>query len=116
MKLVVTSTCAVSEPRTAATTTTAFPRFRDGAAFVAFGPDGRQPRGCWYLYYVSIGQMNDEKNARQSLVSHAVHAKANKLTFACLRAFRPPVINIFAATSSTVLEPSTARSATTGSA
>ena len=59
----VTSTSAVSEPRTAATTTTAFPRFRDGAAFAAFGPDGRYPRGSWYLYYMSIGQRNNEDNA-----------------------------------------------------
>ena len=48
-KLGVASTSAVSEPRTAATATTAFPRFRDGAAFAAFGPDGRRPRGYWHL-------------------------------------------------------------------
>ena len=42
------STSTFSEPRTAATTTTAFPRLLDGAAFVAYGPDGRRRRrGCW---------------------------------------------------------------------
>ena len=40
LKLGVTSTSAVSEPRTAATTATAFPRFLDDAAFAAYGPDG----------------------------------------------------------------------------
>ena len=38
------------------------------------------------------------------------------LTFAGLHAFRPPVINLVAAKRSAVLEPSTARSATTDSA
>ena len=47
-KFCVTSTSAVSEPRTAATATTAFPRFLDGAAFAAFGSDGRRRRDCWY--------------------------------------------------------------------
>ena len=39
-----------------------------------------------------------------------------QLTFARIHAFGPPVINIFVAKSAAVLEPSTARSATTGSA
>ena len=50
----VTSTCAVSEPRTAATTTTVFPRFRDDAAFEAYGTDSRC-RDCWCVD-VAIGQ------------------------------------------------------------
>ena len=45
IKLGVPDTSAVSEPRTCATTTTAFPRFPDGATFAAFGPDGRRRRG-----------------------------------------------------------------------
>ena len=114
-QLGVASTSAVSGPRTTATATTAFPRSCDGAAFVAFGPDCRHPRGCWYLHYISIGKRNKEENAHLSLVSHAVHDKANKLTFACLHAFRPPVINTFVK-SSAVLEPSTTRSAATDSA
>ena len=36
-----------------------------------------------------------------------------ELTFAGIYAFKPPVINVFAATSSAVLKPSAARSAAT---
>ena len=47
MKLDITTTSAVSEPRTAATTTTAFTRFLDGTAFATFAPDDhRRRRGC----------------------------------------------------------------------
>ena len=46
MKLGVTSTSAVSEPRTTVTAATRFPRFRDDAAFGTYGTDGRR-RGCW---------------------------------------------------------------------
>ena len=42
IKLCVTSTSTVSEPRTAATATTAFPRLSDGATFAAYGTDGRR--------------------------------------------------------------------------
>ena len=45
-----------------------------------------------------------------------LHVIGLELTFAGLRAFRPPVTNIFAAKSSAVLIPSTAGSATTDSA
>ena len=38
----IPSTSTVSEPRTAATATTAFPRFRDHAAFRACSADGRR--------------------------------------------------------------------------
>ena len=44
IKLGVTTASTVSEPRTAATTTTAFPRFLDGATFMAYGLDGRRRR------------------------------------------------------------------------
>ena len=44
------------------------------------------------------------------------NAVSLKLTFAGLHALRPPVINVSVVDSSAVLEPSTARSATTGSA
>ena len=40
---------------------------------------------------------------------------ALELTFAGLHAFRPPVIDIFVANSSTLFEPSASRSATTDS-
>ena len=42
IKFPVSCTSAVSEPRTAATATTAFPRFRDGAASGAHGTDGHK--------------------------------------------------------------------------
>ena len=45
-----------------------------------------------------------------------LHALGLELTFAGLHALRPPVINVSVVDSSAVLEPSTARSATTGSA
>ena len=46
IKFGVTGTSAVSEPRTTATTATIFPGFRDGAAFGAYGTDGRCRSGC----------------------------------------------------------------------
>ena len=61
MKLDVVSTPAVSEPRTAATATTRFPRFLDGTAFKAFGPDGRPRRGCWCIH-VDIRQNTKATN------------------------------------------------------
>ena len=48
MELGVTGTSAIPEPRTAATTTTTFTRFRDDTAFEACRSGGR--RGCWRLY------------------------------------------------------------------
>ena len=111
----IASTAAVSEPRTAAATTTAFPRFRDGAAFAAFGPAGFHRRGCCNLY-VSICQETNKETLSSHCLVMQLHLTGLELTFAGLHAFRPPVINIFAAEASTVLEPSTARSTTTASA
>ena len=45
IELGVTSTSAVSEPRTSATAATSFPRFRDDTAFGAYGAGDRR-RGC----------------------------------------------------------------------
>ena len=45
-----------------------------------------------------------------------LHAGNTELTFAGLHSLKPPVINISVADTSTVLVPSTARSATTDSA
>ena len=45
VKLAVTNASAVAKPRTTATATTYFPRFRAGATFDAYGTDGRS-RGC----------------------------------------------------------------------
>ena len=114
-ELGVASTSAVSEPRTAATTTTAFPRFRDGAAFAAFGPAGCHRRRCCNLY-VSIRQETNKETLSSHCLVMQLHITGFELTFAGLHAFRPPVINILAAKSSAVLEPSTTRSATTDSA
>ena len=46
IELDVTSTSAVSEPRTTATAAADFPRFRDDAAFGTYGTDGCR-RGGW---------------------------------------------------------------------
>ena len=67
----VTSTSAVSEPRTAATATTAFPRFSNGTALATYGPSGRRGRDCRDIY-VSIGKKNKDENARQSVFSRAI--------------------------------------------
>ena len=44
----VSSTSAVSEPRTTATATACFARFRDDAAFGTYRIDDRR-RGCWFI-------------------------------------------------------------------
>ena len=54
IKLGVTYTSAVSEPRTIVTTTTYFTRSVDGSTFGACGTDCRR-RDCGYVY-VGIGQ------------------------------------------------------------
>ena len=62
-----------------------------------------------------IGQRDKEKNAHQPLFSHVLKYYWMELTFAGLHAFRPSVLNVAAAKSSAVFEPSTTRSATTDS-
>ena len=52
-ELRVTSTSAVSEPRTAATAATPFARFPDGAAFVTYRTDSRRC-DCWVLMRGSV--------------------------------------------------------------
>ena len=59
IKLGVTRTSAVSEPITTAAAATSFPRFRDDAAFGAYGTDSRC-RGCWCVY-VGIGQNKTQR-------------------------------------------------------
>ena len=111
----VTSTSTVSEPRTAATTTTNFSRFLDCTAFVAYGADEHRRRDCCYLC-VNIGQRKQKDTLTGHGLAMHLHATGLELTLARFHAFRPAVINIVAANSSTVPEPSTARSATTDSA
>ena len=58
----------------------------------------------------------ENRKANALLSSYYIHALRLELTtFAGLQAFKPPVINVSVAGTSTVLKPSTARSATTGS-
>ena len=115
IKLGITSTSAVFEPRTAATTTTAFVRFLDGTAFEAYGPDGGLCRhGRWCLH-AGICHRN-EQNKLSAVATYSSTYTSMQLTFAGLHAIGPSVIDIFTAKSSAVLEPSTARSATTDSA
>ena len=65
---------------------------------------------------LGIGQTNERKRLSiRWLVMH-LHTIDLPLTFTGLQTFGPLVLNIFVAKSSAVLEPSTARSATTGSA
>ena len=67
---------------------------------------------------VFIGQRNKQKRLKSQCLVMPICMPliALELTFAGLRTFWPLVINIFVANSSTVLEPSTTRSATTDSA
>ena len=61
LKVFVTCTSTVFEPRTTVSATTSFARFRDDAAFGAYGTGDRRSGG-WYLY-AGIGQDDEEKNA-----------------------------------------------------
>ena len=115
VKLGVTSTSTVSEPRAATSTTTVFTRFPDGAAFAAYEHDACSRRGCWYLYVEFVKEANRKKKCQCHCLVMQLHFMDLELTFTGLHAIRPAVINMFAAKSSTFLEPSTARSATTDS-
>ena len=114
----VASTSAVFEPRTSSTATTSLARFVDRAAFRSYRTVNCC-RSCWYYMWTFIGQRRKEKNTCDSdclLTSlHKVvwiaHATSLELTFTCLDALSPPVINITVAYTSTVFIPSTARSA-----
>ena len=121
IKFVVTITSAVSEPRTTATATTSFPRFRDDAAFGAHRTDGRR-NDCWCLH-VGIGQHEKEemryKIGNKSLsmqVCTCMYVISLERTFASHRAVGPTVTNFPVTDTSTILKPSTTRSTTTDSA
>ena len=111
----VTSTSAVSEPRTTATAATTFPRFRDDAAFGANGTDARR-RDYWCMWIVQ--NTKDEKMKTVTVVCERIYLQGGSLglTFACLDAIKPLVISFCVAGTSTILIPSTTRSTTTGSA
>ena len=68
IKLGVTRTSAVSEPRTTATAATDFARFRDDAAFGAYGTNGRR-RGCWRVCRWSLVKPQKMKTRKQSLIA-----------------------------------------------
>ena len=115
-QLGVTGASTVSEPRTAGTTTTAFSRLLNVATFAAHGPAGHRRRDHWYLHMRALVKETKSKTLSSHRLVMQSHVIFLGLTFAGLHAFRPPVSNVFAAKSSAVLEPSTARSATTDSA
>ena len=67
----IPSTSTVSEPRTAATATTSFAGFLDGATFGASEPDGRRC-GCWCLYLIIGFKETRNKNAWHALISRVL--------------------------------------------
>ena len=67
IKIGVSTTSAVSEPRTTATATTAFTRFRDGAASGAYGNGDRRRRVCRCFHV--LWSRRKKKNSKQSLFS-----------------------------------------------
>ena len=82
LKFCVANTSTVSEPRTAATATTAFPRFRDGAAFGTYESNGRR-RACLCSLFKEI-----IRRKSQCLVMRIyMPLFALELTFADLHAF-----------------------------
>ena len=113
VKVFVTCTSTVFEPRTTVGATTSFARFLDDTAFGAHGTVGRRSDGWWL--HVGIGQYNKERNAI-IVKSLSACVTSLELTFASLGALKPPVINVPVANTPAILKPSTARSATTDSA
>ena len=61
IKLGVTSTSAVSEPRTTATAATNFTRFRDDAVFEAYGTYSRRRRRRDYYWCAYVGNCQNTK-------------------------------------------------------
>ena len=67
------------------------------------------------MWALGKGKKKERSRFSHSLAMH-LHAIGPRLTYTGIHALRPTVINISVADSSAVLEPSAARSATTGSA
>ena len=114
----VSGTSTVSEPRTTATAATDFPRFGDDATFGAYRMHGRR-RDYWCVCMWTLVKTRRSKHES----SHCLACKLTYvlavnlgLTFAGLDALKPPVSSASSAGTSTILIPSTARSATTDSA
>ena len=112
-KFCATDSSAIPKPRTVATATTSFARFVDSTASGANESASRRRhcRGC-RCSYVRISQ----RKCLIILLCLLSNAICLGLTFAGLQAFKPPVFHISVASSSAVLEPSTAGSTTTISA
>ena len=117
LKLRVTSTSAVPEPRTSATATTSFTGFLDYPAFGANGTDCRR-RGSsgQYCTKQTAEYLLKRETINSSYLAMHLHATALTRTFAGLHALKPAVMKVFVACTSALLEPSTARSAATDSA
>ena len=116
IKFCVASTPAVSEPRTAATTTTDFARLFNGTAFEACGADYRR-LVCCCLHGRLLKETKEKKldNSHYEDVCTLSGIGLFGLTFTCLHALKPPVVTVTVAGTSAVPKPSTPRSATTDS-
>ena len=71
------------------------------------------------MFYADTGKRHKEEETREWSLSHGVlllHGISLGLTFACIHALKPRVIYVFVCSTSAVLVPSAARSATTDSA
>ena len=103
----VAVTSAFIEPRTSATTTTDFSRSLRYTAFQAHRIDCRHHGRC---VWACMCQRHEQQ--------HAINSQSDgaRLTVTGLRALKPTVLDVSVISTSTVIEPSTARSATTGSA
>ena len=78
--LVITSTSAVSEPRTTFTATTSFSRFLDNTAFGTYRIDGRR-YDCWCLN-IDIGVKTRTGNSH-NLVNKNVIISYEHCTYVC---------------------------------
>ena len=116
-KVCFRNTSAVSEPRTTAATTATFAGFQNDAALEANETERHCRDSCFER--VENGQAHEETNnimkVTISVSKHAHSVVHLRLTFAGLHALKPAVIHVLVASTSTILVPSTARSATTDS-
>ena len=113
IKVCVTGTSAGSEPRTAAAATGNFARFLNDSALGAYETHGRC-RDCW-CWHVENGETCEDKNAMKVTIASKGIAVHPRLTFAGLHALQPAVTHVSVAGTSTIIIPSTTRSATTDS-
>ena len=67
IKLGISSTSAVFEPRTTAAATTTFTRFHDGAALEAYRRDGRRHRRGYWVFI--CGHSSNKRTGKRSSVT-----------------------------------------------